>query len=83
MQGTAQVDAQLQGVPQNGQVLGQSSAPVAVIEYGDPQCSSCKFFSENVAPQLIASDVNTGKVKYEFRPFLVIGPDSKPAIGWA
>jgi protein-disulfide isomerase len=80
VQGAAQVNAQLQGIPQNGQVLGQSSAPVTVIEYGDPQCSSCKFFSENVAPQLISGDVNAGKIKYEFRPFLVIGPDSKPAM---
>ena len=30
VQGAAQVNAQLQGVPQNGQVLGQSSAPVTV-----------------------------------------------------
>jgi protein-disulfide isomerase len=80
VQGTAQVDAQLQGIPQQAQVLGQSSAPVSVIEYGDPQCSSCKFFSENVAPQLVSSDVRPGTVKYEFRPFLVIGPDSKPAM---
>jgi protein-disulfide isomerase len=31
-------------------------------------------------PQLISSEVKPGKVKYEFRPFLVIGPDSKPAM---
>ena len=61
-------------------MLGKSSAPVDVIEYGDPQCSSCKFFSENVSPQLISSEVRPGNVKYEFRPFLIIGPDSKPAM---
>ncbi|MDX6607868.1 MAG: hypothetical protein QOD14_2408, partial [Solirubrobacterales bacterium] len=49
--GIAQVDTELKGVPQSGQVLGESGAPVTVIEYGDPQCSSCKFFSENVAPE--------------------------------
>jgi len=78
--GAAQVDTQLKGIPQSGQVLGDSGAPVTVIEYGDPQCSSCKFFSENVAPDLISSEVRPGKVKYEFRPFLIIGPDSKPAM---
>jgi protein-disulfide isomerase len=78
--GAAQVNSQLSGIPQSGQVIGQSSAPVTVIEYGDPQCSSCKFFSENVAPQLIASEVKPGNAKYEFRPFLIIGPDSKPAM---
>jgi protein-disulfide isomerase len=80
VQGAAQVDAQLKGVPQQGQVLGQSSAPVTVVEYGDPQCSSCKFFSESVAPEFISSEVSTGNVKYEFRPFLIIGPESKPAM---
>ena len=78
--GAAQVDTELNGIPQTGQVLGDSAAPVTVIEYGDPQCSSCKFFSENVAPQLISAEVRPGKVKYEFRPFLIIGPDSKPAM---
>jgi protein-disulfide isomerase len=78
--GAAQVDAQLKGLDQSGAVLGSSSAPVTVIEYGDPQCSSCKFFSENVAPDLISSQVRSGAAKYEFRPFLVIGPDSKPAM---
>ena len=78
--GASQVNSELQGIPQQGQVLGQSSAPVTVVEYGDPQCSSCKFFSQNVAPQLISSSVQPGDAKYEFRPFLIIGPDSKPAM---
>jgi protein-disulfide isomerase len=77
--GVAQVDAELKGLQQSGTVLGDPKAQTTVIEYGDPQCSSCKFFSENVAPDLINNDVRTGKVKYEFRPFLIIGPDSKPA----
>ena len=78
--GAAQVNAELTGVQQSGSVMGDSSAPVTVIEYGDPQCSSCKFFSEKVAPDLISSEVNNGAAKYEFRPFLIIGPDSKPAM---
>ena len=78
--GVAQVNSQLQGIPQSGQVLGDPSAPITVIEYGDPQCSSCKFFSENVTPDLISGEVQPGKAKYEFRPFLIIGPDSKPAM---
>jgi protein-disulfide isomerase len=78
--GVAQVDSQLQGIPQSGQVMGDSGAPITIIEYGDPQCSSCKFFSENVAPELISTEVRPGKAKYEFRPFLIIGPDSKPAM---
>jgi protein-disulfide isomerase len=78
--GAAQVETELKGIPQSGQVLGDTGAAVSVIEYGDPQCSSCKFFSENVAPELISAEVRPGNVKYEFRPFLIIGPDSKPAM---
>ncbi len=78
--GVAQVDTELKGIPQSGQVLGDSAASVSVVEYGDPQCSSCKFFSQNVSPALISSEVRPGNVKYEFQPFLIIGPDSKPAM---
>jgi protein-disulfide isomerase len=78
--GAQQVEAQLKGLSQSGTTLGDSSAPVTVAEYGDPQCSSCKAFSETVAPQLVSSEVRPGHVKYEFRPFLIIGPDSKPAM---
>ena len=80
LQGAQQVSAQLNGIDQSGAVLGDAGAPVTVTEYGDPQCSSCKFFSEQVAPDLISSDVKSGNVKYEFKPFLIIGPDSKPAM---
>jgi protein-disulfide isomerase len=51
-----------------------------VIEFGDPQCTACKFFSERVVPDLITSEVKPGNAKYEFRPYLIIGPDSKPAM---
>ena len=78
--GVAQVNTELKGIPQSGQVLGDSGAPVTVTEYGDPQCSSCKFFSERVAPDLVSSEVRPGNVRYEFQPFLIIGPDSKPAM---
>jgi protein-disulfide isomerase len=80
VQGAQQVNSELSGVSQNAEVLGDASAPVTVIEYGDPQCSSCKFFSERVSPELISTEVKPGNVKYEFRPFLIIGPDSKPAM---
>src|SRR3954462_22982 len=35
--GAQQVDAQLNGLSQSGATLGKSSAPVTIIEYGDPQ----------------------------------------------
>lgn len=80
VQGVGQVDAELQGIPQSGQVLGNANAPVTVVEFGDPQCPVCAAFSEQVAPDLISSEVKGGNVKYEFQPYLIIGPDSKPAM---
>src|SRR5262249_37149252 len=64
VKGVAQVNAQLAGLTQSGQTLGDSSAPVTVTEFGDPQCPVCKAFSEQIAPDLISSEVKTGKVKY-------------------
>jgi protein-disulfide isomerase len=78
--GAAQVDAELSGIPQQGQVLGDASAPVSVIEFGDPQCPVCAAFAEQIAPELISSEVKGGGVKYEFQPYLIIGPESEPAM---
>jgi protein-disulfide isomerase len=80
VQGAQQVNAELNGISQSGAVLGDAGAAVTVVEFGDPQCTGCKFFSEQVAPDLISSEVKPGNVKYEFRPYLIIGPDSKPAM---
>jgi protein-disulfide isomerase len=80
VKGVAEVNSELQGLPQSGQTLGDSSAPVTVTEFGDPQCPVCKAFSQQIAPELISSEVKPGKVKYIYQPYLIIGPDSKPAM---
>ena len=80
VRGVAQLNSELQGLAQSGQTLGEGSASVTVTEFGDPQCPVCKAFSQQVAPDLIASEVKTGNVKYVYQPFLIIGPDSKPAM---
>ena len=80
LRGAAQVDAELSGIPQSGQLLGDPDAPVTVVEFGDPQCPVCAAFSEQIAPELIANEVQGGSVKYEFQPYLIIGPESKPAM---
>jgi protein-disulfide isomerase len=76
----ARVNSELDGLSQSGQTLGDSSAPVTVTEFGDPQCPVCKAFAEQIAPDLISSEVKTGNVKYVYQPYLIIGPDSKPAM---
>ncbi len=80
IKGVAEVNSELQGISQSGQVLGDATAPVTLVEFGDPQCPVCKALSEQIAPQVISSEVRDGKVKYEYDPYLIIGPDSKPAM---
>ena len=47
--------------------MGDPSAPVHIIEYGDFQCPYCLKFWAHTEPQLIEEYVNTGKVFFEFR----------------
>ena len=70
------VDNQLQGLPQNGLVLGDPKAKVSVVEFGDLQCPVCKEFSFQVAPDVISQIVRKGQANYEFRPWDIIGPQS-------
>ena len=76
----ARVDAELQGIPQDGQALGDPSAAVTITEFGDPQCPVCRAFAEQIAPQLISDEVKSGNAKYVYQPYIIIGPDSKPAM---
>ena len=73
------VEKQLAGLHQDSNVLGDPSAKATIVEFGDPQCPICKEFSEQVAPALISGPVRDGTAKYEFQPWLIIGPQSKPA----
>jgi protein-disulfide isomerase len=73
------VNSLLKGIPQEGLVLGEKSAPVELIEFGDLQCPVCKAFSENVLPQVIENQVQAGKAKIDFRNFRIISDESIPA----
>jgi protein-disulfide isomerase len=75
----ALVKKQLAGIQQNGNVLGDPKAKTTIVEFGDPQCPICKIFSEQVSPGLISGPVRAGTAKYEFQPWLIIGPQSTPA----
>jgi protein-disulfide isomerase len=74
-----EVDQLLAGIPQKGMVLGDPSAKVTVLEFGDLQCPVCKGYSEEVLPQVIENRVRGGEAKLDFRNYTIIGPQSKPA----
>lgn len=57
-------------------VIGDSKAPVTIVEFGDYKCPSCKNFHETVYPLLKKEYIDTGKVKMVFRNFQFLGEDS-------
>jgi protein-disulfide isomerase len=73
----ATIEAQLGGIPQQGNVLGRANAPVTMVEYIDLQCPVCRQFETDVMPSIIQRYVRPGKVKVEVRPIAFIGPDSE------
>jgi protein-disulfide isomerase len=74
-----EVEKLLAGIPQNSTVLGKPDAPVKLYEYGDLQCSVCKYFSESVLPPIIEKQVKNGEVSITFRTFVSISEESVPA----
>lgn len=69
----------LDSLPQQSMVIGESSAPVTIEEFGDLQCPACAEYSETVVADLIAGPVRRGEVKLEFRTWVILGPQSVPA----
>jgi protein-disulfide isomerase len=66
---------ELRGVPQHGTILGDPKARVRIVEYGDLQCPICREFSIRTTPGLVAGVVHDGTASYEFRQWVVIGPE--------
>ncbi|MGE5688959.1 MAG: DsbA family protein [Pseudomonadota bacterium] len=78
--GSAETRALLQGIPQNGAVIGAADAPVTLVEYADLQCPYCAQWATNAFPDLVEQYVRPGKVRIEFRGLAFIGPDSEKAL---
>jgi len=55
--------------------IGSPDAPITIIEYRSLTCSYCADFKNNVFPELNEKYIQTGKVKFEFRPFVLNAVD--------
>jgi protein-disulfide isomerase len=75
--GASEVQAQLEGVPQSGNVLGPADAPVEIIEYGDMACPACREASTTTIPEAVDQIVKAGDAKLVFRPIAFISRSSE------
>ncbi len=57
-------------------MLGNISAPVTIIEFGDFQCPFCDRFAKDTEPQINQTYIQTGRVNMAFEHFTIYGPDS-------
>ncbi|MFG3613354.1 DsbA family protein [Rummeliibacillus stabekisii] len=57
-------------------LLGQESAPVTVVEFGDYKCPSCKAWGETVYPKLVEDYILSGDVKFSYVNVLFHGNES-------
>ena len=61
-------------VDTNGwEVLGNTNAPVTIVEYADYVCPFCHRFFTDTFPQLKKDYIDTGKVKFIYKDFAVVG----------
>ena len=67
------------GLDQNGTVLGDPNAKAKIVEFGDLQCPACKAFSDKSIPELLSGPVTAGDAQIEFKNFIIIGPQSVDA----
>jgi len=51
--------------------MGNPKTKVVLIEYGAPSCSICAYFFQNEFPKLKRNYIDTGKIFYVFRVFLL------------
>lgn len=60
-------------------ILGNANAPVTLVEYASVSCGACAYWHQNVYPEVKSQYIDTGKVKYVFRPF----PAGEPQMAQA
>lgn len=66
--------------PEGGFRQGNPDAKVKLLEFGSLTCSHCAAFAQEGTPTLRAKYVATGRVSYEYRPFLLNGVDFAPSL---
>ncbi len=71
---------EMAATPEGGFRKGNPDAPVKLVEYASLSCPHCKDFKDSSDADLNAKYIATGKVSYEFRNFILNGPDLAASI---
>ena len=57
-------------------MIGDPSASITILEWGDYQCTYCHRFHESSLNTILDEYINSGKVNLVFKDFPLNGPDS-------
>jgi len=60
-------------------ILGDPSAPITIVEFGDYQCEQCYAWFHETKPAIIQDYIDTGKANLVFVDLAFLGRDSIPA----
>ncbi|HJJ22406.1 MAG TPA: DsbA family protein [Nitrosopumilus sp.] len=60
-------------------ILGDPSAPITIVEFGDYQCHQCNNWFHNTKPAITRDYIETGKVNLVFVDLAFLGKDSPKA----
>ena len=60
-------------------ILGNPSAPITIVEFGDYQCEQCYAWFHETKPAIVQDYIDTGKVNLVFVDLAFLGRDSPKA----
>lgn len=63
----------------DGPKRGSDKAPVTLVEFSDFRCGFCRKFWQTTLPELDKKYISTGKVKFIYRHFAILGKPSELA----
>jgi protein-disulfide isomerase len=63
--------------------LGEKSAPVKIVEFGDYKCPYCKNFNDTLLPDIEKDFIDTGKASFYFMNYSFINVDSTRSAKFA
>lgn len=68
---------------ENQPFVGEESAPVEIVEFGDYKCPHCAEFNNTLLPLIHEQFIDTGKAKFYFMNYAFISTDSTTAATFA